>query len=349
MRNYGEKRLGYSVYYDNNGIKCDVYLYDNDFKGIENGIEGKLVVAEFSSVKNVMQQAVNMGAYKSAVIDPTIAKELSGIANGKYLSSAYLVEYPSKDGLEPKKARSITLLKGIGGRFLKARVTSMNGVEVKPLDIIDIMDKIYQGISKEPDPLLKKAQDFLRKDTPQATVRPVQSANMHLGATLLMPQVVTKYRYYAAILAETTAAPVRKFLAVSQDGEAAFVELAKVADHLRQQDRNAWKDEDYVNAARLYVHMTTVANEDGWKLLSKPDDFTAIEFNMRSIREQHLAAQQIKPPTVTRRVQSKPDVAVTFYSWHLIGGGLKKWTVTFAATVSGSSEGLGNFGGGGYD
>jgi hypothetical protein len=204
----------------------------------------------------------------------------------------------------------------------------------------------------EPDPLMKKAEEFVRKDTPTATVRPVQSANMHLGTTL-MPQVVTKYRYYATILARTKAAPVRKFLSVSKEGTASFVELPQVAEHLLQQDRSAWKDEDYLNAARLFVHISSVANEDGWKFLSNPGEFTAIEVNMASVgpgrEQQHIAAKQIKPPTVTRPLKQKPDVVVTFYSWHLIGGGLKKWKVTFADKVSASSENLGAFGGGGYD
>jgi len=207
-------------------------------------------------------------------------------------------------------------------------------------------------LATQNDPLLKHALEVVCLDNPKATVRPVQSRNMHLGVTL-MPQVVTKYRYYATILAETKAAPVRKFLSVSKDGTASFVELPQVAEHLCQQDRSAWKDEDYLNAARLFVHMRSVANEDGWKILSSPDEFTAIEFNMASVgpgrEQQHIAAKQINPPTVTRPVEQKSDVVVTFYSWHLIGGGLKKWEVTFADKVSASSENLGAFGGGGYD
>jgi len=207
-------------------------------------------------------------------------------------------------------------------------------------------------LATQKDPLLKHALEVVCLDSPKATVRPVQSRNMHLGVTL-MPQVVTNFRYYAATLAWTPAAPVRKFLTVSQDGKVAFVELAQVTDHLRQQDRSAWKDDDYLNAARLYVHMTSVANEDGWKLLAKPDDFTGIDFNMESVGpgrdRQRTAAQQIKSPSVTRPAAQKSDVVVTFYSWHLIGGELRKWTVTFADKVSASSENLGAFGGGGYD
>ena len=199
------------------------------------------------------------------------------------------------------------------------------------------------------DSWLRKAVEFVRRNNPQATVRPLQSENIHLGVTL-MPQVMNGSRYYGAVLRETKAAPQRAFVVVADDGNTGFVTEEQVARKLGEQDKGRWQDGDYLNAAMLRVHVTSVANEDGWKLLKKPEDFTAITFNMGSVGpgvdRQREAAKAIAAPQVAREAGT---VTVQFHAWHLIGGALLKWTVTFGAPVSAVSESLGQFGGGGYD
>lgn len=88
----------------------------------------------------------------------------------------------------------------------------------------------------------------------------------------------------------------------------------------------------------------------GWKVLKEPEDFTAIQFNMASVgpgvEKQKEAARQI----VAATVQPKGNqVVVSFYSWHLIGGYLRKWQVEIGPKPAAKKQELGQFGGGGYD
>lgn len=204
------------------------------------------------------------------------------------------------------------------------------------------------------DPLLKKAEETVSMNYQQATVRLVQSSNQHLGGIIFIPQPVKAYRYYAAIVANRMADPQIEFLAVAQDGTVLYpLKMEQLVEHFRQQDKTSWKDSDYLNAATLYVHLMSVSNEDGWKVLVKPEDFTSINMNMESVgpgvKQQQAAAQQIKAPVFDRPKSEEQRVGVTFYSWHVIGGSLRKWTITFDENVTGKSKNLGSFGGGGYD
>ena len=208
--------------------------------------------------------------------------------------------------------------------------------------------------SAQADPLLKRALEVVRVKHPDATVRPVQSRNYHLGVRL-MPQPLAGFRYYAATLAYTTAGPcVPSSRCRARAGARSYpFKLEQLAFRLQKEDKSAWTDGQYLDAAILYVHLTSLANEDGWVLLEKPEDFTAITFNMPSVGpglvKQHEAAALIKAPVVEALRSDPAATRVTFFSWHLIGGFLREWEVEIGEAVTARSKDLGRFGGGGYD
>jgi hypothetical protein len=124
----------------------------------------------------------------------------------------------------------------------------------------------------------------------------------------------------------------------------------KFSQLLAAENKAKWKDEDYRNAAILWVHVMARANEDGWKVLEKPEDFTKITFNMDSVglggAKQKEAAKQIVPLKIE---QKDGQAIVTFYAWHLIGGNLRRWQVEIGPKMAATKQELGQFGGGGYD
>lgn len=198
--------------------------------------------------------------------------------------------------------------------------------------------------------MLKLATQVVIKDFPKAVVAPTRSKNLHLGQWG-MPNPMPKFSFYCAVLGDTMAAPIRQYLAVSRSGQVIKpLKAEKFAELLAAEDKSKWKDEDCLNAAILWVHLMSVANEDGWKLLAKPEDFTAITFNMGSggpgVEKQREAAKQIVAPKVER---NDAQVAVTFYAWHLIGGYLRRWQVQIGPKTQAAKQELGQFGGGGYD
>ena len=125
---------------------------------------------------------------------------------------------------------------------------------------------------------------------------------------------------------------------------------AKFSQLLAAEDKAKWKDEDYRSAAILWVHLMARANEDGWKVLEKPGDFTKITFNMESVglgaAKQKEASKQIVPLKIERK---DGQAIVTFYAWHLIGGNLRRWQVEIGPKMAATKQELGQFGGGGYD
>lgn len=124
--------------------------------------------------------------------------------------------------------------------------------------------------------MLKRAVEVIAKEDASAKVTPVQSKNLHLGTWALM-NPLPEYRLFCARLnpGKEIAAPNRRFLAVKRTGQVIeSVDGAKFAQLLTAEDKAKWKDADYRNAAILWVHVMSKANEDGWKVLEKPEDFT---------------------------------------------------------------------------
>ena len=198
--------------------------------------------------------------------------------------------------------------------------------------------------------MLDLATQAVTKDNPKAVVVAVRSKNLHLGEWQI-PNPLSKVSFYCAVTGYTPAAPRRHYLAVTRAGQVVDpIDAAKYAELLAAEDKGKWKDEDYLNAACLWVHLMSAANEDGWRLLTKPEDFTAITFNMPTAGPvaagRQEAAKQIAAPKVERK---DGQVTVTLYAWHLIGGSLRSWQVQIGPKTEATKQELGKFGGGGYD
>ncbi|HOX04932.1 MAG TPA: sigma-70 family RNA polymerase sigma factor [Planctomycetota bacterium] len=199
----------------------------------------------------------------------------------------------------------------------------------------------------------EKANMWLRGKPFKPTMSALGSKNPHLGEQKI-EHPLKDQRFWCVLLYHTTAVPVRHYLCVDRTGLVTYP--FKVNESRGEQfgkmvaaeDRSKWQDQDYVNAAALYVHLSSPASEDGWKLCKSADDFLAIKFNMFPAIEakRQEAAKQIEAPKV---VKAGDKATVTFYAWHNIGGGLKQWTVEFGPEFKADSRELGRFGGGGYD
>jgi hypothetical protein len=200
--------------------------------------------------------------------------------------------------------------------------------------------------------MLKRAVEAISKENAKATVTPVQSKNPHLGPWALQ-NPLPEYRFFCARLntGKELSVPNRRFLAVRRTGQVIdSLDGTKFSQLLAAENKAKWKDEDYRNAAILWVHVMARANEDGWKVLEKPEDFTKITFNMDSVglggAKQKEAAKQIVPLKIE---QKDGQAIVTFYAWHLIGGNLRRWQVEIGPKMAATKQELGQFGGGGYD
>jgi hypothetical protein len=197
--------------------------------------------------------------------------------------------------------------------------------------------------------MLAAATQAVAQDYPKAVVTAARSKNVHLGEWP-MP-TLSNVSFYCTVTGHTPAAPRRYYLSVSRTGQVVVpFDVAKYPDLLAAEDKSKWKDEDYLSAAVLWVHLMSPANEDGWKLLKKPEDFTAITFNMPAAgpaaAKRQEAAKQIEAPKIERK---DDQVTVTFHAWHLIGGSLRQWTVQIGPKAEAAKKELGRFGGGGYD
>ena len=167
----------------------------------------------------------------------------------------------------------------------------------------------------------------------------------------------SRHRFYFLLLGHTPAHPFCEYLCLSPTGEeiVPFDPEKHFAKILAAEDQAYWTLEDYRNAALLYVHLTSFANQDaGWTMLQAADfEHWAADPRGGTLKELSEAAlAKIRapgypnPPPATRRDGA---VVIHFFSWHHIGGGLDEWTFTFGPEFHVRRESLGRFGGGGYE
>jgi RNA polymerase sigma factor (sigma-70 family) len=180
-----------------------------------------------------------------------------------------------------------------------------------------------------------------------AEIQDIRSENPDLGKWRIEHPLVQS-QFWCIVHEYTNAAPVRSYIAVNRDGVLSTYKSENFAKFLDAEVRGKWTDTDYLHAASLYIHLTDTPNQDGWKIVKTPAEFMAIEFNMaKNEKQRRQTAQAIAMPTVMR---DKDTVRVRLWSWHLIGGVLREWNVTFAPNAfKAESKELGHFGGGGYD
>ena len=236
----------------------------------------------------------------------------------------------------------------------------MTGVQTCALPISAgkkrLTDEEMEKLAAETVAALKpdaQANLWLRGGPFKPALGPLGSNNPHLGEQKTV-NPLKEQRFWCVLLYHTTAVPVRQYLCIDRTGR--VILPFKVEDAggetfgkmVAAEDKSKWQDADYVNAAALYVHLASAANQDGWKLCGSADDFLAVKFNMFPAIEakRQEAAKQIEAPKV---VKTDAKVTVTFYTWHNIGGSLKQWTVEFGPEFKAGARELGRFGGGGYD
>jgi hypothetical protein len=175
------------------------------------------------------------------------------------------------------------------------------------------------------------------------------STNQHLGGKRPIANPLKDHRFWCVAFKPNKAYTPRQFLGVGRSGTVFNpVDQKDLLKILALEDTTLWKDKEYLEAAALVVHLQAFSNEDGWKIVKTPGEFLAIEFNMHlvSAEKRQAAAQKIKAPEVMRK---NGATRVSFHSWHLIGGELRRWEVVIGPKSSISHESLGSFGGGGYD
>jgi len=199
--------------------------------------------------------------------------------------------------------------------------------------------------------MAKLAEEAARKDK-FVSIGPLVSKNPHLGGETAIANPLNKHRFWCVLQAQGLAVPRRAYLCVDRTGQVHYPFKAEgFAKLLAAEDTSKWKDEDFLAAAQLYVHLTSCANQDGWKLCKVAADFLGITFNMPGAgtpgaEKREKLAETIAAPKVDRAGEK---VTVSFFAWHLIGGRLLHWTVEFGPESKASSNELGRFGGGGYD
>lgn len=190
---------------------------------------------------------------------------------------------------------------------------------------------------------------------PAAKVTVPAATNPHLGGerVIVNPFHSAAFATVRAGKGETPAGPVRSYASLAADGALlpAVDPKAKLAEVLKKEDTSKWHNDQWLQAAQLYVHLSSPDNEDGWKVLNTPDEFMAIQFNMSDHESAFLARRRAVASNIVRPQVANQDgkVIVTFYAYHIIGGYLRLWTVNFKPTVDATSKSFGQFGGGGHD
>ena len=198
---------------------------------------------------------------------------------------------------------------------------------------------------------LKLARKVLQKDIPRARVAPIASANVHLKNRKITHPLKALF-FFAGVHEGPIDAPKRRYLAVRADGKIVYpLTKESAAQLLGKADRKGWSKADYLAAAQLYIHLSSVVNEDGWVVVEDAKSFLRIKFNMsddkQRLKLRKKAAAKIRPPRLALKGQR---AQVVLHSWHLIGGELKRWKIGFDhGKLTADVERLGRFGGGGYD
>jgi hypothetical protein len=196
------------------------------------------------------------------------------------------------------------------------------------------------------------ARDAAR-EYPKATVHALRSSNTHLGGDVPIANPIKGVHFRMIYLAPGMAAPKRAYFCVSDSGNVTYPFKADkdFTPLLAGQDLAKLSDDYLLKLAKLYIHLTSLANEDGWVIVEKPDDFMNITFNMPKdeavVAKRKLDAQKIEPSGFLRTKAG--TVGLEFCVWHSIGGRLVKWKFIFSPEFKVTSTQIARWGGGGYD
>ena len=146
---YDAKADGYSVrYFNAEGVKVDIYLYDAEEKGITPGPAGAGVANHFQVAEGALNQALKMGLYSSVNKDAAGASLLEKGQPGQFLVGRYTLGKPKgKDGAPGKVLDSLLLLTGLEGRFLKVRCSANAGHQTDFAEILGLAAVLRAGLS----------------------------------------------------------------------------------------------------------------------------------------------------------------------------------------------------------
>lgn len=267
-------------------------------------------------------------------------------------AAASLLVLPSLSSLRGENPQTIEVISAPSSVPASSPATSQAaGLSDKQIDQLAL-----DTVNKNFDELMKPYSAMVKRNTKGPSIEPVASNLVHLGGQVMTPNPLKNWVFRCATLGYGTAAPARIYIAVSQTGEVIcpFTLEKNLVQVLANENLSKWTDADFLAAAQLYMHLTTLASQDGWKLCQKSEDFMAIQFNMPkqgpAVEKRVEASKKITKPTVTR---DKDKVVVKFCAWQSIMGRLQDWTIEFAGKdlkeVKGDKTLLGAFGGGGYD
>jgi len=116
IQKYDDAKLGYSPRYQNEDlVKADLYVYDNGYKDIKDGISSEMVQGEFAEILGAFSIMQKMGKYKEV---KELAKETKtyGPQKRAYLWARYGYRQAPGEGVLYHGDRiSETYLIGIGG------------------------------------------------------------------------------------------------------------------------------------------------------------------------------------------------------------------------------------------
>ena len=195
--------------------------------------------------------------------------------------------------------------------------------------------------------LAQLARETARRG-PMVLLAPLASDNPQLGKKRLIANPLANQRFWCVLRGYSPAAPDRAYICVSRSGVVRYPFRAEreFGELLAAEDTSGWKDKHFLQAAALYVHLTSDTNQDGWRLLTGPPEFLAVTAaGAEPVGRRDQAAAAITAPRVER---SGSKITVSFWTWHYIGGRLRIWTVEFGPEFRAEKKELGSFGGGAF-
>jgi RNA polymerase sigma factor (sigma-70 family) len=382
----GETRLNLS-FYQGEKLLRKVWVYARGEWGVVRpqaphwtlGMNAELVptVEKYAAAANAIQQAVanaDLAFVGKVVSADLVERPLPGFIGVLHAPVEYAVTRKLRG--EPGQRPTVQVplrgadLKDMPPNYLDAQANRLNAevfavdsthlVVVKKDAVVALFPAtkdVLAALAAAPNPaaeLTSEQMAALAQETAKKgkfiELQEIRSQNQHLGGQWQLEQPFKQMRFWCVLQDRGLAAPRREFLAVGRNGKVSYpFKQEEFAAASQAEDRSKWTDKDYVQAAALRIHLTGTAHQDGWKILDSADDFMAIKFNMfpQNEAKRAAAAKPIEKPKV---VKDQDTVQVRLWAWHLIGGGLREWTVEFKPSdVKASSKDHGRFGGGGYD
>jgi hypothetical protein len=152
QRNYEQPGLGYSLRYgDDNFFKVDIYVYDNTYKEIKDGISSKEVADEFNSAAANITSMEKLGYYEN-VEELYIGEAVFGQKGFKFLWAQFQYEQTPADEVQYFGKRiSNTYLTAINGKFIKVRLTLKKKEQIARKGDIDSFMKDLSAVLLNPN------------------------------------------------------------------------------------------------------------------------------------------------------------------------------------------------------